>query len=88
MRFADAWVMMPVLAKDDLVPRRPDDPLSRSMAKWFHRQSDQMDQGSTITDVIAEMDACGIEKALLSRAPLRVPSGEPPTRGVRDHPRD
>jgi uncharacterized protein len=66
MRFADAWVMMPVLAKDDLVPRRADDPLSRNMAKWFHRQSDKIDQGSTIDDVIADMDACGIEKALLS----------------------
>lgn len=56
----DAFVNIPVPAEQQLVPKSP------AVIRWFSAGSPDLLQGSTVDDLIVDMDRCGIEAAILS----------------------
>jgi uncharacterized protein len=57
----DAWVNLPVPEEKMLVKG-----WSPDTQRWFARQQNLMHRGSTLPEVVAEMDRLGIESAMLS----------------------
>ncbi|BBZ15479.1 amidohydrolase family protein [Mycobacterium branderi] len=86
-KYVDAWVNTPVPAEDVLV--QPDE-LSSNVKKWFHAQEESRNKGSTLDQLIAAMDDCGVDKALMSaRMSWHHPDTRPrgpfqPTSGMPD----
>jgi uncharacterized protein len=58
--FIDTWANIPVPAAEKLVPWSP------AVERWFGRQTSLMKQGSQISDLIDDMDAAGVEKAIVT----------------------
>src|SRR5581483_12366029 len=52
-----------VPAEDILV--QPDE-LSSNIKRWFHAEEESRSKGSTLEELIASMDECGVEKSLMS----------------------
>jgi hypothetical protein len=66
MKFIDGWSNMPMLTKDELVNEFADEVLNSNVNKWFKTSGGSRGPGASPEDLVAMMDAAGVEKTIIS----------------------
>ncbi|WP_369829729.1 hypothetical protein, partial [Mycobacterium sp. E2479] len=66
MKFIDGWSNMPMLTKDELVNEFADEVLNSNVNKWFKTGGGSRGPGTSAEELVAMMDATGVEKTIIS----------------------